>query len=654
MYLKSNVQAVLILFICCSSLLAQDIDDVLFLDPDQVLGASKYEQQISQAPAAITVITAEEIENYGYETLGEILESVPGFYYFHNRRNGVLGVRGFPRQTGYVQHVLILMDGQPMNDGVTGGTELDEAAVLDISQIERLEIIRGPGSSLYGANAFLAVVNILTKRGRDIQGFEGALEYGSFEKKRARVTLGDKLDARREWLVAASFFDTEGDDRLYYSDFDRPETNNGIVEDFANVESHSVRFKYRHGEWQLSGGHRSREQDLPSIPPRVVFNGGMSLADYQNTYTQLSFSHLMDRSEIKFQAGWSQAEESLSFLLVPGRQIPPGTINTTSWKGNRLNVQGEWIKRWDQFTLISGVEGTRQSDIELGNVIEGLAVLHDSEWDIDSFALFMQGEWVKGPWTLNLGARYDDYETFGSNLAPRLAFIRRLPGEGSLKLLYGEAFRAPNAIENYFETSAGLLPNRNLTPEQIQSYELVWEQILYGKLKSRFSVFRNSVEDLISLEFLPDIEAFIQENNQNFRIEGVEAEFHAQFDVGVSTFAGYTYQRDREFHTGPPRSNAPKHLAKAGFRYRNSDANWGFSSTWSHYGSRLTLRQQTLGAETIGRARAFFKPRKNMTIALVVDNLLDREVLQPSSSDIAQDALLMDGRTYRLTFSIGR
>lgn len=654
-YLKSCFKgAICLLAMASQVILAQDAEDVLFLDPTEVLGASKYQQQISQAPAAVTVITATEIEDYGYETLGDILESVPGFYYYHTRRNGVLGVRGFPRQSGYVQHVLFLIDGQPLNDGVSGGMELDEAAVIDVSQIERLEIIRGPGSSLYGANAFFGVINILTKRGRDIQGIKGSLEYGSFEKARARLTVGRKVDTHREWLLAATGFDLGGDDHLYYSDFDRPETNNGIVEDFGGQNSHAIRFKLRHGSWQLSAGHRFREQDLPSIPPKVVFNSRENRADYEATFANLSFDRHVGQSEIKFQASWSQAREDLSFLLLPTDNIPPGFVNTTSWRGNRLTLQFEWYRRWNNVTLISGAENTRHFDIDLMNEIEGLAVLHDSEHDIDNLGLYLQSEIIQGPWTFNLGIRRDDYDTFGSNWAPRLAVIRSLPGDGSLKLLYGEAFRAPNAFENYFETSAGLLPNRNLTPEKIESIELVWEQIIAGFLNSRVSLFRNNVEDLIALTFIPDFQVFRQENSQSYRIQGIEAELQAQFKAGMAAFFGYTYHEDKEYHLPTVRANAPHHVGKAGFRYNPTDSPWGVSSTWSYYGSRATLQGKILGEETIGRAKVSYKPRKDMSFAVVIENILDRQIHQPTPSDIAQDAILLDGRTFRFVFSFER
>ena len=140
----------------------------LFLEIPSVYGAAKYDQKVNEAPAAVTIITAEQIRKYGYRNFAQILDSVPGLLTNNDRNYGYLGIRGFNRPGDYTSRVLLLIDNHRLNDAIYdqggSGTEMP----IDVDLIDRIEIIKGPGSSLYGTNALFGVVNVTTKRGRDI------------------------------------------------------------------------------------------------------------------------------------------------------------------------------------------------------------------------------------------------------------------------------------------------------------------------------------------------------------------------------------------------------------------------------------------------------------------------------------------------------
>ena len=144
-------------------------ESTLFEDIPSVYGAAKYEQKVNEAPAAVIIITADQIKKYGYRNFAQILDSVPGLFTSNDRNYGYLGIRGFDRPGDYTSRVLLLIDNHRLNDAVydAGGTGTD--VPIDVDLIDRVEIIKGPGSSLYGTNAFFGVVNVITKRGRDLR-----------------------------------------------------------------------------------------------------------------------------------------------------------------------------------------------------------------------------------------------------------------------------------------------------------------------------------------------------------------------------------------------------------------------------------------------------------------------------------------------------
>src|SRR2546426_11732092 len=134
---------------------------------DLVYGASKHEQKVTDAPSFVSVVTADDIRRYGYRTLADVLRSVHGFYTTYDRNYTYLGVRGFSRPSDYNSRFLLLVDGHRINDNVYGRAYTGTEEGIDVDLIDRVEIIRGPSSSLYGTSAFFAVINVITLKQTD-------------------------------------------------------------------------------------------------------------------------------------------------------------------------------------------------------------------------------------------------------------------------------------------------------------------------------------------------------------------------------------------------------------------------------------------------------------------------------------------------------
>ena len=153
------------------------LEALMNLEVPKVYGASKLEQKTTEAPSSVTIITADEIKKQGYRTLADVLRSVQGFNISYDRNYAFLGARGISLGD-FNNRVLLLVDGHRVNNNFTDGASIDTAFILDIDLVDRVEIIRGPSSVLYGNNAFFGVINVITRQGRQLDGLEASSEYG--------------------------------------------------------------------------------------------------------------------------------------------------------------------------------------------------------------------------------------------------------------------------------------------------------------------------------------------------------------------------------------------------------------------------------------------------------------------------------------------
>ena len=247
-------------------------DQILFQEIPTVVGASKYEQKTTEAPSYISIVTADEIKRYGYRNLAEIVGSVAGFYSNYDRTNNYIGLRGLSLPGDYNTRVLVMLNGHRLNENIYDSTGFGIDGIVDVDLIEQVEIIRGPGSSLYGSNAFLGVINIITKRGRNYKGPQVSAGAGSYETYQGRGTYGDRYSNGVELLLSGTYYNSQGKDRLYYSEFDSPDTHNGHAERADGYQSHNLFTSISYGDVTLEGAYVRRRKQLPTAPYDTVFN----------------------------------------------------------------------------------------------------------------------------------------------------------------------------------------------------------------------------------------------------------------------------------------------------------------------------------------------------------------------------------------------
>ena len=218
------------------------MEELMEVKVDTVFGASKHEQKVTEAPSAVSIVTADDIKQQGYRTLADVLRSVRGFYVTSDRGYNAIGMRGMNISGDFGGRLLITVDGHRLNDPIYDTAASGMDFLLDVDLIERVEVIRGPGSSLYGNNAFLGVINVITRKGRDVNGVELSGSAATFDTYTGRFTYGNQFTNGVELMLSGTFYDSAGDRQLYYSEFSA--INNGIAQDI-NVWCGTQRLLHR-------------------------------------------------------------------------------------------------------------------------------------------------------------------------------------------------------------------------------------------------------------------------------------------------------------------------------------------------------------------------------------------------------------------------
>ena len=210
------------------------------LELPKVVGASRWEQPIIQAPSSVSIVTRDEISKYGYRTLADVLRSLSGFHVSYDRMHPSLGTRGFNR-ADYNNRVLVLVDGHRVNNNLSDGGFIGSEFILDTDLIDRVEVIRGPGSVLYGNNAFFGVINVVTRLGGDFasDGVEVSGETASYDSYKGRVSYGRLFSNGVEMLLSGSVYQSQGPGALFYQAFNTSKQNLGIAQGMDEDKSAS-------------------------------------------------------------------------------------------------------------------------------------------------------------------------------------------------------------------------------------------------------------------------------------------------------------------------------------------------------------------------------------------------------------------------------
>ncbi len=681
---------------------AQDEEDALMmLDEEMVSIATGGLQPLSRAPAVATVITAREIEAMGASSLDEVLESVPGVHvsYSSLRLSPLYVIRGIRTDTN--PHVLMLVNGVPLTQLFQG--DRGPHSSLPTTDIARIEIIRGPGSAVYGADAFSGVINVITKGAGDIDGTRVLGEVGSFGTRRAAVEHGRRY-GDSELALYLEYRQTDGDpDRVIEADaqtqFDRllgttASRAPGPLD--TRGRRLDVRLDARHDAWRLRAWNW-RLQDMgvgpglaQALDPtgRTDFNDYLVDATYDNPdlVRDLGLKSTLSYMDIR--------GDSRQALFPAGARLPigsDGNVDPQNWVGlvdfpdGLIGNPGIAEQHWrldnslfytalQSHRLRLGLGGT-QGRLEATDIKNfGPGVIDGSQPVVDGrltdvsntpyafltdhertmYYLSLQDEWQVAPdWDLTAGVRYDHYSDFGETVNPRLALVWQTAYNLTSKLLYGRAFRPPSFQELFNRNNPVAIGNPGLRPETNETVELAFDYQPTFDIHTTLNVYHYAVKDLI--EFV-DMGSGAKVAENAGRLRGRGLEWEATWDLGpaLDLEANYAYQDSRDSATDRPMPGVPRHQF-----YLRGD--WRITPLWHLDGRFNWLSSRPRAAGDGRRALSGYRTvdlylrRIDLfgrgELGFAVRNLLDQDRREPSPPAIPDDYPL-EGRSYSATMRL--
>ncbi len=528
----------------------------------KVFTASRHLENSRDAPAAVSVITAEEIARYGWQTLADVLRSVRGFYTAYDRDYSYLGVRGFLRSGDYNSRILLLVNGHRLNDKVFDSAQIGTEFPLDLALVDHIEIVRGPSSSLFGTNAVFGVINVITRQPKSRAVLETSGDVSSFLGRTGQVTTSFEENGVSA-LLSGSMYRSAGQQQLFFPQFASPDTNNGIAE---NMDGDRYDHAFADLQWRnlrLQGLFSDRTKQVPTGLYGTNFNDPRTSTRDERDYLDLSYHRIVSSKTDLDLRGYYDSYESFNVGAFGGTDPATSFLGYSrgraDWLGTDVNL-GHQIGR-QRITVGAEYEYCFRVD-QKNYTVPGQIILDDHRAP-EQGGIYAQAELNLLPrLTINAGGRIDWFDTFGAALSPRIAAIYKLNSRTSFKYIFGRAFRAPNAYESYYVDGIVIgEPSPHLQPEKIQTNEVVMERSLRPWLQVTVDGFYNNLKNLI--DETPDpangLTHFV--NSGRDRGRGLEFELESKRDSGLSARASYTLADARD--TNHERlANSPLHTAK--------------------------------------------------------------------------------------------
>jgi len=619
-----------------------------------VITASKVMENIKKAPASISVITDRQIRQMGAERSSPSSIAVPGFFeYRYYLGSHSFFVRGGSR--GPSASILIMINSHPINDVNTGGATWVHDSLI-VENIKRIEFIRGPGSALYGANAFHGVINVITKEAEDIDGFELTARGGSWDTQQYNLLYG-KTFSDLEVAFNFNYFKTHGHRAFIEEDYQTQ--LDGYLGSSASLapgrtngddEKYDVSLNLKYKGFTFDGKYVDRESEYPfSSLPALNEGSTHSSEDY---YLNLSYETTilegLDLSGKVYRNFLDHSEDTQS--LPPGVVLPSptltgiatwedGLLDESSGKASRTGIEIQATYRIsDSNTVVAGATYEEQEiDYTPGANYEPVPGRNMLRWlpsvqkqpeisDKRNFkAFFLEDIWdITDDIRLTTGVRYDHYSDFGGHVSPRVGLTWEYMEAYDLKLLYGHAFRAPTIIETYYTD-----PGSELDPETIDTFEFSLGADFSSSVSGRITLYHREEEDIIS-GTLP-VAPFNYANLGTARAQGFEVE--AKYDFGKGTYISgfYEYLGKKSFPF-PPRHQAHLRANVRLSRYLNFNTDCSYKDGMNRIEpedqrdapSSLTLVNATL------IAKKFLKGYEGLELRGSVYNLFDKDWSNPT------------------------
>jgi iron complex outermembrane receptor protein len=612
--------AIALMILCFNSVQAdtsgEGAFDVTQLSLEQLLEteyipARRIARQISDAPSAVSIVTAQDIRDFGYQTLADILKSMRGLYVTTSLNYDFLGGRGFGLPGDYAGRIMLTIDDYPTNDNFYNQIFIGEDALIDVEMIERVEFIPGPGSTTYGNSAFLGVVNIVTKNGRDFDAVQLAADGGDNGKRRHRLTYGKRLENGVEFLLSASEYKDDGIGIKFpeldgWMPFSGAPYTNKEISPLKKAENKRLFFKggYAGLTWELASVRKTTQDNAFVGMHEPSLDGVIMERIDENSFASIKYDselgeNLNSSTHVYSGRNFYQFDVAGSY--------PYFEKSTGRWWGADFKFVGTWL---DEHRLLFGAEYRKdyQQRYELDFIdFYGAPFQFAYDTDTRTVSFYAQDEYtLNDRLMLILGLRHDNSSASDGYTSPRMAVVYSPLPTSTFKLSYGKAFRNANPWEeiNSFSTE-------KIDPERMATTELVWQQQLTSTTQLTASLYRNRVTDAVLKPY-----SGLETVGQEIGIQYIQED-------GFRVSASVTHQ-NTEDELGSWLINSPRWINKLNLvqPLLQNRAAVGFElqyiSSRLNY-DRATVKSNTLANITLSSARII----PNAHLSLNLRNLFD-------------------------------
>ena len=607
----------------------------------QVYSASRHLQEAEEAPSSVTVVTAEEIQRYGYRTLADVLRNVRGFYVTYDRNYSYVGVRGFAPLGDLNARILVMVDGHRLNDNIFDQALIGTDLPLDMDAVERIEIVRGPSSSLYGSNAFFGVINLITKSRSAVKHGQISSEIGSLGTYKGHFLLGETLPHGIEALLAGSVSESQGNYRLFFPEFNSPANNNGYAVNTDNDAAKNFLAKLVFHNFTLESVVGTREKGIPTASWDTAFNDARNKTIDSEGNLMLTYNRdLGETTNLFTRVSYNRYVYTGYYADLPAPVVLDRDMARGDWWGLEAQVRKRILRRHDLSVGGEFRDNLRQ-DMDSYNVAPYTPMV-DVDQSSHVWAAYAQDEFtVTSKLIFNAGVRYDHYDQFGGSTNPRFGLLFRANEHTTLKLLYGQAFRAPNLYELYYSFPGEQEGNPRLRPESIRTYEAVLERYLGSRLKLSASGYYYRLSNLIRQTIDPTNGDLIFENTQKVHAKGLELEAQGKWNSRLETRVSYSLQRSYDAVTGATLANSPRHLVQANTLVTIFHNKLLLGTEGQYMSSRATLYGTNVGGFGIVNANLLAKNLlKGLDVSLATYNLFNKRYSDPGRPKIPRNPLL--------------
>ncbi|MDP2960743.1 MAG: TonB-dependent receptor, partial [candidate division Zixibacteria bacterium] len=502
--------------------------------------------------------------------------------------------------------------------------------------------------------AFFSVVNVVTYKPDELNALKFSGELGSFGMKKGIMSYGKSLKNDLELMGSFSLMDTKGSN-LYFKEYEML-NGNGVTRgtDYDRAFSFFGQFSYK--ELSTFAKFSSRTKGVPTGSYKTTFGEGRNRTIDDRNFVELNMVHPLGSNKkvwgkfyydhMRYKGNWIYADEPDYYLNKEvARGDWAGIEGNYTWgfaSGNRLTLGGVYQLHYlKTFLKFYHQDGYLTSSLPDKNY-------HSSFW-----ALYFQQEFkLNHNLNLTLGAHYDDYPLLKGVTNPRVAFIYKPFGQSTIKLLYGEAFRAPSVYEKYYTDGVAMIGNNRLKPEKVKTLEGVWEQWLGRKARSRISFYHNSVSNLITQVL--NSEGMLQYQNSSAMLsKGLELALSWKLWNGWEGFFNFTFEDSKDKNTDEKLINVPAKMGNVGLLIPIYGEKLKVSLK-ENYSDKRKGKREGIEIDQFYITTLSLWSRgviQNLELSLTFYNLFDQRYYNAAGEEHLQDKIEQDGRHLRFKLS---